>query len=117
MTLTLYGRKKDIDELRKELGCTQDSFAHIVGVAARTVARWEKEDISPHALAIERLARLFKLVLKLEEVFEKKDASEWLHTPNASLNYRTPLKVMEEGTEGIEKVQYLLESIEWGILS
>ena len=43
--------------LREEMGLTQPEFANRVGVAIRTIARWEK-DQPPHGQALIKLAQL-----------------------------------------------------------
>lgn len=108
---------KEIKQIRTSLGCSQEILADIIGVGTRTIARWEHNESHPHQLAIEKLMRVEKLIQKLLEVFERKEAIEWLNTPNQSLGGHTPLKEIMYNGEGIEKVINLLGTIEWGIVT
>lgn len=45
----------DIKTLRKQLGLTQEEFAHQIGVTFATVNRWENGKSEPSRLAIKML--------------------------------------------------------------
>ena len=45
-----------IRTLRKQLGLTQEEFAHEIGVTFATVNRWENGKSKPSRLALRRLA-------------------------------------------------------------
>jgi DNA-binding transcriptional regulator YiaG len=46
-----------IKETRVALQRSQDAFARVVGVTARTVARWEKGLAVPHPATLEKLEK------------------------------------------------------------
>jgi len=117
MTTTNVPIKKEIKKIRTSLGCSQEMLAVIIGVGVRTVTRWEHEESHPHQLVLEKIRKIEKLVQKIEEVFETKDAVEWLKTPNQSFSGRTPLKEIAYNDDGIETVINLLGAIEWGIVT
>ncbi len=48
----------EITRIRKSLGETFDEFAERIGVTARTIRRWEGENIKPHPYWIAKLRRL-----------------------------------------------------------
>jgi len=48
----------DIRTLRKQLGLTQEEFAHQIGVTFATVNRWENGKSEPSRLAIKMLMAL-----------------------------------------------------------
>jgi transcriptional regulator with XRE-family HTH domain len=109
---------EEIKQIRASFGCSQETLANIIGVGVRTIARWEHNEAHPHQLAIEKMKRVEKLIRKLSKVFERKEAIEWLNTPNQSLEGRTPLKeIAYNNLEGIEKIINLLGTIEWGIIT
>lgn len=117
MTLLHMPITKEIKEIKTSLGCSQEILADIIGVGTRTIARWEHNESYPHQLAIEKLRKVEKLIQKLLEVFERKEAVVWLNTPNQSLGGHTPLKEFMYNSEGIERVINLLGTIEWGIIT
>lgn len=109
---------KEVKRIRHSLGCSQTMLAQIVGVEPRTITRWEHNENIPHPLAIEKIRKIEEFSQKLLEVFDQKEAREWLNTPNSSLGGRTPFKeIMYNGNQGIEKVVDLLGAIEWGIIT
>jgi len=117
MTLLHMPITEEIKQIRASFGCSQEILADIIGVGTRTIARWEHNETHPHQLAIEKMRRVEKLIQKLLEAFERKEAIEWLNTPNQSLEGRTPLKEIVYNPEGIEKIINLLGTIEWGIIT
>ena len=48
----------EIRTLRKQLGLTQEEFAHEIGVTFATVNRWENKKSEPSRLALKMLAAL-----------------------------------------------------------
>ncbi len=58
---------KEIKELRKKLGLTQEEFAKLLGVGYTTVNRWENGKNEPRGQALEALERLKTLVEEAEE--------------------------------------------------
>jgi DNA-binding transcriptional regulator YiaG len=46
---------KEIKKLRKNLGLSQEHFAHKLGVSVGTVCRWEGGKVKPSPLALEKL--------------------------------------------------------------
>lgn len=50
--------KKDIFDLRKKTGLTQEKFAVKIGVTRKTVASWENGANDPSPLALEKLEAL-----------------------------------------------------------
>jgi putative toxin-antitoxin system antitoxin component (TIGR02293 family) len=107
--------KNDILILRKKLSCSQEKLARIIGIAARTVSRWETNKSIPSALADRRIRELQKIIDKMDGVIKKGKEGEWLNTPNEELNNDTPLEVISRGSEGVKEVLELLHRIEWGI--
>ncbi len=53
---------KEIKELRKRLGWTQEKMAEKLDVAVSTVNRWEKNRARPSRLALRQLDRLARMV-------------------------------------------------------
>ncbi|EDP73581.1 helix-turn-helix domain-containing protein [Hydrogenivirga sp. 128-5-R1-1] len=58
---------KEIRELRKKLGLTQEEFAQLLGVGFTTVNRWENGKSEPRGQALEALEKLRTLIEEAEE--------------------------------------------------
>ena len=58
---------REIKELRKKLGLTQEEFAKLLGVGYTTVNRWENGKSEPRGQALEALEKLRTLVEEAEE--------------------------------------------------
>lgn len=54
----MHGEK--IKEIRKKLGLSQEAFAHVIGVAVKTVNMWENGKSNPSRLAVEKMEMLDK---------------------------------------------------------
>ncbi len=57
---------KEVRELRKKLGLTQQEFAQLLGVGFTTVNRWENDKSEPRGQALEALEKLSDLVEEAE---------------------------------------------------
>ena len=108
---------KEIKTIRQSLGCSQEILATIIGVGTRTIVRWEHEESHPHPIAQEKIRKIEKLTDKLLEVFSPKDAVKWLHTPNNSIDGRSPLKEIAYNENGLGNVLNILTAIEWGVFA
>ncbi len=117
MTLLHSPIKNEVKQIRGSLGCSQEMLARIIGVHTRTVVRWEHGMSKPHHLAREKIRKIEKLTEKIYDVFELKNAIQWLNTPNKSFGGNTPLEEIVYSEDGIERVIDLLSSIEWGIIT
>ena len=53
-----------LKELRKEKGLTQEQLAEILGVAGRTVSRWETASTMPDLSILIRLAEYYDVEIK-----------------------------------------------------
>jgi len=107
--------KNDILTLRKKLNCSQEKLARIIGIAGRTVSRWETNKSIPSALANIRIRELQRILDKMNGVIKEDKKGEWLNTPNEELNNDTPLEVISRGSEEAKEILELLHRIEWGI--
>ena len=105
----------NIHNLRVAFGFSQEDMGHMVGVTGKTITRWEKNENKLQLLARQRIAELEDLSKKMDGIIKKEKKNEWLKTPNAALNNKTPLYVIEEGSAGIQEVVRLLGRIKWGI--
>jgi len=47
-----------IKEIRQEMGLTQEKFARMVGVTVTTISRWERGQVAPHQLAVDKILEL-----------------------------------------------------------
>lgn len=105
---------KQMPAIRRELGLSQEALAQILGVASRTVARWEAEHATPSPLAAHRLRLLAEILEKARRLFKDQEAEAWLQTPNPALGGQPPLLRLR-APGGLEEVRDLLGRIEWGI--
>ena len=58
---------REIRELRKKLGLTQEEFAQLLGVGYTTVNRWENDKSEPRGQVAQVLSKLKELVEEAEE--------------------------------------------------
>lgn len=105
---------REVPAIRRELGLSQEALARALGVASRTVARWEAGHTTPSPLAAHRLRLMAEILERARRLFGRQEAEAWLRTPNPALGGQPPLqRVGAPG--GIEEVRDLLGRIEWGI--
>lgn len=108
-------RNKEIYGLRAKFGCSQEMMGHIIGVSARTIARWENDENNPSHLAMQKVKELQLVLDKMDGVIKEGKENVWLNTPNEALDNRTPLEIIEKDYDGVKKVLSLLGRLEWGI--
>jgi transcriptional regulator with XRE-family HTH domain len=53
---------EQIKRLRKALGCTQARLAEEVGVTANTIARYEREELSPSP-PVQKLLKILEIIV------------------------------------------------------
>jgi putative toxin-antitoxin system antitoxin component (TIGR02293 family) len=109
------GKMIETLQLRKEVKCSQEQLARLIGVSVKTISRWEQEESRPSLLARQRIVEIQRVLQKAKELFKPGKAGEWLRTPNEILDGRTPLEELTQGSEGINRVLNLLNKLEWGI--
>lgn len=105
----------ELKRSRMKFGCSQEIMGRIIGVTGRTIARWEGEENAPHPLARQQIRELCNILEKMEGVIKKGMEKEWLNTPNQTLEGKTPLEVIGQGSTGVQEVVRLLGRLEWGI--
>jgi len=105
---------KDILKLREALNLTQEDLTQLLGVALRTVSRWEQGASAPQPLALREIHRWQRLVERLCEVFRPEALPTWFHRSNEALGGKTPWSVARS-EDGIERLSALVNRIEWGI--
>jgi DNA-binding transcriptional regulator YiaG len=74
--MTSEGMAKEICELRRSLGLSQEKLAPRLGVSFSTVNRWEKDRGKPSPLALQRIDEL------REEVRSVQGERKRAETPN-----------------------------------
>ena len=88
---------KAIRDLRQEMHLTQQEFANRLGIAIRTIARWEN-DQPPHGAALVKLAQLANAreLASIEDCFVSALADE---SPNSNVSMEPELRAWAEGME------------------
>jgi transcriptional regulator with XRE-family HTH domain len=81
---------------RRELGVTQEIFARMIGVSARSIAGWERgsainDGFYRRVLEMERLAKVLKKAMKTSFI------PRWLATPSEGLGGLSPIETLERG--------------------
>jgi transcriptional regulator with XRE-family HTH domain len=85
----------DLAAVRKRLGLTQEQMARALKVAPRTIQNWESGvGTSQIAKKTEDLEELLQL---MDEYIITPKEQEWLRTPAAALQNRTPIQVIVAG--------------------
>lgn len=92
------------------------TFAHLIGISDKTLARIKNADAKLSSLSGDRLYRLKKVWLLANKVLENpENALAWLRHAQPGLDGQAPLDLLD--TEpGYEQVQTLLNQIEFGVL-
>lgn len=108
------GIAKSILKLREALSLTQEDLAQLLGVAVRTVSRWEQGESAPQPLALKEVYRWQRLIDRLCETFRPDALPTWFHHPNEVLGGKTPWAIARS-EDGAEQLAELINQIEWGI--
>lgn len=111
-----------IFHIKKEFNLPDEVIARIIGVSPRTVSRRRKtvkipakERLSP--VESDRVYRFARIVALAEDVFEdKKEALEWLNSPQYGLGGRVPFDILQTDA-GAREVEELLIRIDYGVIS
>jgi len=111
-----------IFHIKKEFNLPDEVIARIIGVSPRTVSRRRKtvkipakERLSP--VESDRVYRFARIVALAEDVFEdKKEALEWLNSPQYGLGGRIPFDMLQTDA-GVREVEELLIRIDYGVIS
>jgi transcriptional regulator with XRE-family HTH domain len=83
--------------VRARLGLSQERFARVLDVSARSIARWEASDSAPvDPVTARRLVTVTEIVALAEEIYGA-DLGSFLSTPRRSLVMRTPRQAMIDG--------------------
>jgi DNA-binding XRE family transcriptional regulator len=95
---------------RKGLGVTQEVFARMIGVSARSVAGWEAGRPINEA-SRRRIREMMRLASSLREVMRPRFVPQWLIRPNEALGGLSPVQVLEHGeTDRLWRTVFLLGS-------
>ena len=92
------------------------TFAHLIGISDKTLARIKTSHAKLSSLSGDRLYRLKKIWALANKVLENPgNALAWLNHAQPGLNQQAPLEILD--TEpGYEQVQTLLNQLEYGVL-
>lgn len=92
------------------------TFAHLIGISDKTLARIKTSHAKLSSLSGDRLYRLKKVWALANKVLENREnALAWLSHAQPGLNHQAPLDILD--TEpGYEQVQTLLNQLEFGVL-
>jgi len=92
------------------------TFAHLIGISDKTLARIKTSHAKLSSLSGDRLYRLKKIWVLANKVLENPgNALAWLNHAQPGLNQQAPLEILD--TEpGYEQVQTLLNQLEYGVL-
>lgn len=71
--------------------------ASLVGTNPRTVARWLTEESEPRREARRKLLEILAVLESLSSVMEPRAAHDWLFSPNALVEHRKPVELLEAG--------------------
>ncbi len=98
-------------QARKGLGVTQEIFAKMIGVSARSIAGWETGSPLKHEASRRRILEMIRLGSSLRDVMRPEFVSQWLVRPNEELGGYSPLHILERGeTDRLWRSVFLLSS-------
>lgn len=100
---------------KEALKLTNAELAAVLGVSARTLARWDPTRSKLDAVSGDRLVRSARLFAIAAEVLEDGDAAaRWLKAPQRALGGAIPLQLAETDV-GVRAVEALLGRMEHGV--
>lgn len=111
-----------ISHIKKAFDLPDEVIARIVGVSPRTVSRRRKTMKIPAGERLssnesDRVYRFARIVAAAEGVFgDKKEALEWLNSPQHGLGGHVPLDMLQTDA-GTREVEELLTRIDYGVIS
>jgi len=91
----LYEGGKELIKLRKRLGLIQDEMAEALGVTPRTLQNWEK-GVGTSQLK-RKMRDLVELTALMDDYVSAPRETEWLSTPLAALQHKTPKELIASG--------------------
>lgn len=102
--------------VQRAYGLNDATFARLVGVSARTLARHRRRARPLDAVASDRLYRVRRAMEMAERVFgDRARAVSWMSRAHFGLAWKVPLEMLD--TEpGAQAVILLLGQIEYGVL-
>jgi transcriptional regulator with XRE-family HTH domain len=92
---TLDEGGKELVKLRKRLGLIQDEMAEALGVTPRTLQNWEK-GVGTSQLK-RKMRDLVELTSLMDDYVSAPRETEWLSTPLAALQHKTPKELIASG--------------------
>jgi putative toxin-antitoxin system antitoxin component (TIGR02293 family) len=100
---------------KEALKLTYDELAALLGLSARTLARWDPAKSRLDLVSGDRLVRSARLFAIAEEVLEDREAAaRWLKSPQRALGGHVPLQLAETDV-GSRAVEALLGRMEHGV--
>lgn len=101
--------------LKKALGLSNDELAALLGVSARTMARWNPDKTRLDLVSGDRLVRSARLFAIAAEVLENEEAAaRWLKSAQRALGGAVPLHLARTDV-GARAVEALLGRMEHGV--
>ena len=114
-TLEASSLHDHIKTLRKQLKLTQEEMAYLLGVTVTTLSRWAtRRTAEPDPAHQEKMERLLAISRQAAKVIRPIGLERWFKTPHPLLLDLRPLDLLRSAA-GLEKVQSLLNSMEWGL--
>lgn len=105
-----------VDSLLRAIHVSRSDLAKLLGIPERTLARRKREG-TLNSEESSKLLRVARVVVRATEVFEDAEtALDWLKAPNAALQRKTPLSLLDTDI-GAESVLDTLGRIEHGIFA
>ena len=105
-----------VDSLLTAIHVSRSDLAKLLGIPERTLARRKREG-TLNSEESSKLLRVARVVVRATEVFEDGEtALDWLKAPNAALQRKTPLSLLDTDI-GAESVLDTLGRIEHGVFA
>jgi DNA-binding transcriptional regulator YiaG len=91
-------KANEIATLASEFQISMETLARILGVSARTLARWTSgETLKPHPAQADRIAKVLEIRNHLSNVVKKSAFGKYLHGKNDLLGGLRPLDLLMAG--------------------
>lgn len=88
---------RKLESIREKGAIRNSDLANMLGLRPETISRWNQGRAYPQPGKERVLLELEYIVDQLSELYEPKEARQWLFSPQRNLDGRSPAEMIQEG--------------------